>query len=175
MLLVTQKKIGEVHDGDSPIGSSLKELRSEKNVPFWPIAEVAGGYIAHDQAIQKAAFCAGKVVSKVSRAKWHHVLWQSNRQIIQLVSRACRRNLDLPVLSVAAEAASLRHQPDLVIATPGRLLDHLMNSQSVRIDSREESKRVEESRRESKRVEESRRESKRVEESFLFPFCCSLS
>ena len=29
------------------------------------------------------------------------------------------------------QAASLRHQPDLVVATPGRLLDHLMNTQSV--------------------------------------------
>ncbi|CAJ1373408.1 unnamed protein product, partial [Effrenium voratum] len=32
------------------------------------------------------------------------------------------------------QAASLRHQPDLVVATPGRLLDHLMNSQSVHME-----------------------------------------
>ncbi|CAL1130462.1 unnamed protein product [Cladocopium goreaui] len=32
------------------------------------------------------------------------------------------------------QAASLRHQPDLVVATPGRLLDHLMNTQSVHME-----------------------------------------
>eukprot|EP00933_Yihiella_yeosuensis_P083306 TRINITY_DN9749_c0_g5_i1.p1 TRINITY_DN9749_c0_g5~~TRINITY_DN9749_c0_g5_i1.p1 ORF type:complete len:472 (+),score=107.75 TRINITY_DN9749_c0_g5_i1:23-1438(+) len=32
------------------------------------------------------------------------------------------------------QAASLRNQPDLVVATPGRLLDHLLNSQSVHME-----------------------------------------
>jgi len=32
------------------------------------------------------------------------------------------------------QATSLRNQPDLVVATPGRLLDHLMNSHSVHME-----------------------------------------
>mmetsp|Transcript_22200 Transcript_22200/g.39996 ORF Transcript_22200/g.39996 Transcript_22200/m.39996 type:complete len:714 (-) Transcript_22200:86-2227(-) len=32
------------------------------------------------------------------------------------------------------QANSLRNQPDLVVATPGRLLDHLLNSQSVHME-----------------------------------------
>eukprot|EP00930_Biecheleria_cincta_P020902 TRINITY_DN15605_c0_g1_i3.p1 TRINITY_DN15605_c0_g1~~TRINITY_DN15605_c0_g1_i3.p1 ORF type:complete len:700 (-),score=162.24 TRINITY_DN15605_c0_g1_i3:32-2095(-) len=32
------------------------------------------------------------------------------------------------------QASSLRNQPDLVVATPGRLLDHLLNSQSVHME-----------------------------------------
>lgn len=36
--------------------------------------------------------------------------------------------------SLHDQASSLRNQPDLVVATPGRLLDHLLNSQSVHME-----------------------------------------
>ncbi len=40
-------------------------------------------------------------------------------------------------LSMAAQATALRQSPDIIVATPGRLIDHLRNSQSVDVDGLE--------------------------------------
>ncbi len=37
-------------------------------------------------------------------------------------------------LSVQVQEAALRQSPDVVVATPGRLIDHLRNSQSVHLE-----------------------------------------
>lgn len=37
-------------------------------------------------------------------------------------------------LSLKAQEAELRSRPDIVIGTPGRLIDHLQNSPSVHFD-----------------------------------------
>jgi len=37
-------------------------------------------------------------------------------------------------LSIKAQEAALRTRPDVVVATPGRMVDHLRNSQSVGLE-----------------------------------------
>ena len=61
-------------------------------------------------------------------------------QCHQVATRLCKHTdisccLVVGGLSVKVQEAELRARPDVVIATPGRMLDHLRNSQSVHLEA----------------------------------------
>ena len=58
---------------------------------------------------------------------------QMTQRLGQFTSARCC--LVVGGLSMAAQAAELRTRPEIVVATPGRLIDHLRNTHSVDLDS----------------------------------------